>query len=67
MNQPASLAERRKALDLSQEQLALLLGVNQATVSRNENAVDPDKRYALSLDALTMRHEAGEKLAEQAA
>lgn len=66
MNQPASLADRRKAIGLSQEQLALLLGVNQATVSRNENADSPDRRYVLSLDALTMRHDAGEKLAEQA-
>lgn len=66
MNQPASLADRRKALELSQEQLALLLGVNQATVSRNENAEQPDRRYALSIEALAMRKERGEDLAATA-
>lgn len=66
MNQPASLADRRKAIGLSQEQLAFLLGVNQATVSRNENATAPDRRYILSLDALSARHAAGENLSEQA-
>ena len=61
------LASRRKALGLSQEQLAAILGINQATVSRNETAADPDKRYILSLDALAVRNAAGEDLAATSA
>jgi transcriptional regulator with XRE-family HTH domain len=67
MDKALSLAERRRALGLSQEQLAALLGVTQGTVSRNENAADPDRRYALSLDALAMRKGQGEDLAATAA
>jgi predicted transcriptional regulator len=67
MDAEPTLAERRKALGLSQEQLAALLGVTQGTVSRNETAADPDRRYVLSLDALTVQHKAGEDLAARAA
>lgn len=68
-NEP-HLRSRREALGLSQEQLAALLGVTQGTVSRNETAVRPDRRYSLSLDALAVRKAAGEdlvSLAESAA
>lgn len=61
-----TLAERRKAMGLSQEQLASLLGITQGTISRNETTNDPDKRYILSLDALAARHVAGENLAATA-
>lgn len=61
-----TLAERRKAMGLSQEQLASLLGITQGTISRNETADDPDRRYILSLDALAVRHAAGENLAATA-
>lgn len=62
------LAKRRKdELELSQEQLATLLGVTQGTVSRNETADEPDKRFILSLDALAARKAQGENLAATAA
>lgn len=62
---PASeMAQKRRALGLSQGQLATLLLVNQATISRNETAADPDRRYVLALEALAGRHEQGEDLAE---
>lgn len=60
------LLARRKALKLSQEQLAHLLGVTQGTVSRNETAADPDRRYVLSLDALAVRAGQGANLAAEA-
>ena len=66
MNITPTLAERRKAMGLSQEQLASLLGITQGTISRNETTDDPDKRYILSLDALAFRHAAGENLATTA-
>lgn len=66
MDSSPTLADRRKAMALSQEQLASLLGVTQGTVSRNETAADPDRRYVLSLDALAVRHGAGENLATTA-
>lgn len=66
MSDTLDLAARRKALGISQEQLAWLLGVTQGTVSRNETAADPDRRYQLSLDALAARKEQGEDLAETA-
>ncbi len=50
-----SLADKRRALGLTQADLAALLGVRQSTVSRNENAETPDKRYVLSLEALAVR------------
>lgn len=50
-----TLKERRKALNLSQEELAAELGVSQAAVSRCENANSSDKRYALALEALELR------------
>lgn len=67
MDDATSLTARRKALGLSQEQLAALLGITQGTVSRNETAAAPDRRFVLSLDALAMRKEQGEDLAETAA
>lgn len=69
MEAAPSLAERRKALGLSQEQLALLLGVTQGSISRHENGSNArtDPMYALSLDALAMRKDQGEDLAATAA
>lgn len=55
MAQEPNLVARRKALRLSQSQLAELLGVTQATVSRNETATAPDLRYCLALEAIEMR------------
>lgn len=66
MTEPDDLAKRRKALGLNQEQLSHLLGITQGTVSRNETAADPDRRYVLSLDALAVRKDGGEDLAETA-
>lgn len=66
MSDTNPIADRRKALGISQEQLATLLGITQGTVSRNETAADPDRRYLLSLDALAARKEQGEDLAETA-
>lgn len=57
-----TLVDRRKGLGISQDQLAALLGVTQGTVSRNETAENPDRRYVLSLDALAARKAAGEDL-----
>lgn len=48
-------ADKRRTLGLTQTQLAELLGVKQSTVSRNENAAEPDRRYVLSLEALAVR------------
>lgn len=55
MNRTETLAERRKAMGLSQAELAGILSVTQATVSRNENAVQPDARYVLALEAIEAR------------
>lgn len=63
MGNATDLAERRKALGLTQEQLAALLDVSQGTVSRNEGGAAPDRRYELSLDGLAHRKERGEDLA----
>lgn len=49
------LVERRKALGLSQSELATVLGVSQAAVSRSENSNSSDKRYELALEALELR------------
>lgn len=46
---------RRKRLNLTQAELANHLGVSQATVSRNETAGEPDRRYELALEALESR------------
>lgn len=62
MAHDSPLVDRRKALGLSQDQLAALLGVTQGTVSRNETAERPDRRYVLSLDALSVRKTIGEDL-----
>mgnify|MGYP001600102819 CR=1 FL=1 len=59
ISNPITLADKRKALGLTQEELAGLLGVTQGTVSRNETAPDPDRRYVFSLDALAARKAAG--------
>lgn len=67
MEDATSLTARRKALGLSQEQLAALLGITQGTVSRNETAAEPDRRFVLSLDALAARKGQGEDLAATAA
>jgi transcriptional regulator with XRE-family HTH domain len=56
-----TLSDRRRALGLSQTELASLLGISQAAVSRAENSNSADLRYALALEALERRH------AEQAA
>lgn len=46
----------RKALGLTQAELAAKLGVNQATISRFESGIiDPDERTKLALDALKFR------------
>ena len=50
-----TLAERRKALGLSQSELAAEMGVSQAAVSRSENSNTSDRRYALALEALELR------------
>lgn len=50
-----SLADRRRDLGLSQTDLAALLGISQAAVSRAENDDRSDKRYSLSLEALELR------------
>ena len=63
MAEETELCRRRKAMGLSQGQLAALLGVTQATVSRNENATLIDRRFALALDALSARAGSGEDLA----
>lgn len=59
--------DRRVDLNLSQQELATLLGVTQATVSRNETAAEPDRRYMLALEGLSARKDAGEDLAATAA
>lgn len=66
MDDATSLTKRRKALDLKQSELAVLLGITQGTVSRNEAAHEPDRRFELSLDALAARKEQGEDLAATA-
>ncbi len=46
----------RKALGLSQVDLAAKLGVNQATISRFENGdLTPNARTLLALEALVMK------------
>lgn len=48
-------ADKRRSLGLTQAALAGLLGVKQSTVSRNETAAEPDRRYVLALEALAVR------------
>lgn len=55
MEQHTPLSQRRKALGLSQAQLADMLGLTQATISRNEKAVIPDRRFVLALEAIEGR------------
>ncbi len=62
MGTQPTLADKRRALNLSQAELAKLLAVDQSTVSRNETAPKPDRRYVLALDALAVRKGLGEKL-----
>lgn len=62
-----TLKGRRLALELSQQELAALLGITQATVSRNETAADPDRRFLLALEGLAARKAGGENLNETAA
>lgn len=52
MTQANPLKTRRKGLGLSQVQLAAILKVDQTTISRVENAPEPDPRYALALEAI---------------
>ena len=55
------LRDTRKALGLSQADLAAKLGVTQGTVSRMETGAQPfDERTKLAVDALRMRAEAGD-------
>lgn len=58
MEKNDNLAHRRKALGLSQSQLADMLGMTQASVSRNETAPAPDLRFVLALEAIEARHRA---------
>jgi len=54
--EPHELRLRRKALGLSQEQLAELLDVDEMTVSRWERGVYPIPRYiGLAVEALEWR------------
>lgn len=55
MDKLTPLAKRRKALGLSQAALAQLLGMTQASVSRNETAEKPDQRFVLALEAIELR------------
>ena len=55
MTQELSLAQRRKAIGLSQAELAQILGMTQASVSRNETADKPDLRFVLALEAIELR------------
>lgn len=50
------IATTRKALGLSQSELAAKLGVNQATISRMERGeLKPNTRTILALEALLAR------------
>ena len=52
------ITETRKAMGLSQAELALALGVTQSTVSRLETGeLEPNERTKLALEALLSRHE----------
>lgn len=62
-----TLADRRKALGLSQTELAIKMGVSQAAVSRSENADTSDLRYALALEAVEARARPAAATAAQAA
>ncbi|HEV2860966.1 MAG TPA: helix-turn-helix domain-containing protein [Pyrinomonadaceae bacterium] len=54
--EPNELKRRRKALGLSQEQLAVLLDVDEMTVSRWERGVHPIPKYIeLAVEALEWR------------
>lgn len=55
MDKLTPLAKRRKALGLSQAELAQMLGMTQASVSRNETADKPDMRFVLALEAIELR------------
>lgn len=49
---------RRKLLGLTQAQIAAILKVDQTTISRVENADEPDPRYALALEAIAAQRAA---------
>lgn len=55
MSTESTLAARRKALGLSQAQLAEEFGITQGSVSRNETAAEPERRFVLALEALEAR------------
>lgn len=55
MDKLTPLAKRRKALGLSQAELAQMLGMTQASVSRNETAAKPDMRFVLALEAIELK------------
>jgi transcriptional regulator with XRE-family HTH domain len=55
MDKHTALAKRRKALGLSQVELAQMLGMTQASVSRNETADKPDMRFVLALEAIELK------------
>ena len=50
-----TLSDRRKAIGLSQTDLATRMGISQAAVSRAENENRSDRRYELALEALETR------------
>ena len=50
-----TLSDRRKAIGLSQTELAAQMGISQAAVSRAENENRSDRRYELALEALETR------------
>lgn len=55
MAEDTVLARRRKALKLSQAELADMLGISQPEVSRSERDPEPDKRFVLALEAIEHR------------
>ncbi len=61
----AAIKQTRRALGVTQAELATLLGLNQSTISRLESgALEVDARTALALEALVARgHRADDRAA----